>query len=226
MPPFLRPCVALVCGLMPDAFIEAVARAVGYLFRVLIDRGHVAESYVRGMLFAPRVGAARLCMARNVQLQRTRLIAIGERVALHYGCCLVAGRMGGVRIGSRSHIGNGSYLCGLGGIRIGEACAISSSVQIFSVTNQYREQPQKYVIDNPVEYREVVIGDDVWIGSAAVILPGVKIEDHAIVGAGSVVTRDVGFGEIVAGVPARLIGNRLEERSIADCPGGTGQRIA
>ena len=53
--------------------------------------------------------------------------------------------------------------------------------------------------------RKVVIGDDVWIGAGALILPGVTVGDGAIVGAGAVVTKDVPVGETYAGVPARSI---------------------
>jgi maltose O-acetyltransferase len=55
----------------------------------------------------------------------------------------------------------------------------------------------------------ITIGDDVWIGARAVVLPGVTIGRGAVVGAGAVVSRDVGVGEVVGGVPARLI-RRLE----------------
>jgi acetyltransferase-like isoleucine patch superfamily enzyme len=51
----------------------------------------------------------------------------------------------------------------------------------------------------------VRIGNDVWIGTRAIILPGVQIGDGAIIGAGSVVTRDVPALAVVGGVPARVI---------------------
>jgi maltose O-acetyltransferase len=50
----------------------------------------------------------------------------------------------------------------------------------------------------------VRIGRDVWIGGGAIILPGVTLGDGAVIGAGSVVTRDVGADQIVVGNPARL----------------------
>ena len=53
--------------------------------------------------------------------------------------------------------------------------------------------------------RPVIIGDDVWIGTRTIILPGVKIGSHAIVGAGSVVTKDVPEWSIVGGNPAKVI---------------------
>ena len=53
--------------------------------------------------------------------------------------------------------------------------------------------------------RPIRIGDNVWIGGSATILPGVSIGDNAVVGEGSVVTRDVEPGTVVAGNPARVI---------------------
>ena len=59
----------------------------------------------------------------------------------------------------------------------------------------------------PIKEQEVIIEDDVWIGMNAVILPGVTIRKGTIVGAGAVVTKSTGEYEIVAGVPAKKIGN-------------------
>jgi acetyltransferase-like isoleucine patch superfamily enzyme len=56
--------------------------------------------------------------------------------------------------------------------------------------------------------KPIVIEDDVWIGTHAVILPGVRIGRGAVVAAGAIVTRDVPAGVIVAGVPARIKKNR------------------
>ena len=52
---------------------------------------------------------------------------------------------------------------------------------------------------------EVIIGNDVWIGMRSIIMPGVKIGDGAVIGAGAVVTKDVPDYAIVGGVPARII---------------------
>jgi acetyltransferase-like isoleucine patch superfamily enzyme len=65
-----------------------------------------------------------------------------------------------------------------------------------------------------VEKCDVVIGNDVWIGMDATILSGVKISDGAIIGANSVVTKDVPAYSIVAGNPARLIRKRFDEETI------------
>lgn len=60
------------------------------------------------------------------------------------------------------------------------------------------------------EYPPVYIDDDVWIGARVIILPGITIGKGSILGAGSVVTKDVPPFSIVAGNPARIIRNRLE----------------
>jgi acetyltransferase-like isoleucine patch superfamily enzyme len=56
----------------------------------------------------------------------------------------------------------------------------------------------------------VVIGDHVWIGSKAVILPGVRIGSHAVVGAGSIVTKDIPPRCVAAGNPARVLRHLTE----------------
>lgn len=62
---------------------------------------------------------------------------------------------------------------------------------------------------------DIVIGNDVWIGYEAVIMPGVKIGDGAIIGTRAVVTKDVEPYTIVGGVPARVIRKRFDDKTIA-----------
>ncbi|SRR6266702_2611516 len=69
-------------------------------------------------------------------------------------------------------------------------------------------------------YAPIVVGDDVFIGMNTLILPGVRIGDRCIIGAGSVVNRSIPSGSIAAGVPARIIGSfdEYERRSLANLP--------
>jgi len=60
----------------------------------------------------------------------------------------------------------------------------------------------------------LTIGDDVWTGCRVVILPGVRIGSNAVIGAGSVVTRDVPDWAVAAGVPAKVIRDRRDDRVI------------
>jgi len=120
----------------------------------------------------------------------------------------VTGAQGRISIGSRTHVDQFCVLYGQGGLSIGARCAIASAVVIYSQTNQYRGAPLTDIIDQPVRYAPVAIGDDVWIGAAVVILPGVTVGAHAIIAAGAVVRSDVPAWAVVGGVPARILGDR------------------
>lgn len=106
------------------------------------------------------------------------------------------------------HIGDGGFInfnCVMldgAPIRIGSHVLIGPAVQIYTFTHplDFRERRQ------PVEQSlPVTVGDDCWIGGGAVICPGVTIGARSVVGAGSVVTKDVPEGVVVAGNPARII---------------------
>lgn len=94
-----------------------------------------------------------------------------------------------------------------GHIIIGDRCAIAAGTRIVTTTHDPDVLPVSRISIN----RSVKIGADVWIGTAAIILPGVTVHDGAIVAAGSVVSKDVPPDCMVGGVPARLIRN-LEPR--------------
>lgn len=89
-----------------------------------------------------------------------------------------------------------------GGLSIGDHVDIASEVMIWTSQHDIHSD-DFHAIEAKVE-----IGDYVFIGPRAIILPGVKIGKGAIIGAGAVVTKNVADGEIVAGVPAKVIGQR------------------
>jgi maltose O-acetyltransferase len=72
--------------------------------------------------------------------------------------------------------------------------------------------------------REVCIGNDVWIGAGATVLPGVRIGDGGVIGAGAVVTTDVPASAIVAGVPARVLRYRRGQSQRPIATDGLGAR--
>lgn len=84
---------------------------------------------------------------------------------------------------------------------------ISYNVHIRTDTHNYYNKNIPMIYQGHFE-KDIVIGDDVWIGFGAQILPGVKIGDGAIIGAGAVVTKDVEPYTIVGGVPAKIIKKR------------------
>ena len=86
-------------------------------------------------------------------------------------------------------------------IRIGARTLLGPAVQIYTPLH-----PMDAVLRRRQEYgRPVEIGEDVWIGGGAIVLPGVRIGDRAVIGAGSVVTRDVPADVFAAGNPCRVV---------------------
>ncbi|WP_455632423.1 acyltransferase, partial [Parabacteroides sp.] len=64
----------------------------------------------------------------------------------------------------------------------------------------------------PLMIGEMVIGNNVFIGAKSLILPGIKIEDYAVIGAGAIVVKDVNAYDVVAGNPAKFIKKRIIKR--------------
>jgi maltose O-acetyltransferase len=92
-------------------------------------------------------------------------------------------------------------------IRIGDCTLFGPAVQLYTATHPLNAAERRRAeFAKPIE-----IGSDCWIGGAAVILPGVKIGSRSVIGAGSVVTRDIPSGVVAAGNPCRVIRELSEE---------------
>lgn len=112
---------------------------------------------------------------------------------------------GGLFIGPNSVINEKCRLDTRGTISIGTNVSISSEVVVLTATHDPRASDFKGVT------LPVAIMDYAWIGTRAIILPGVTIGRGAVVGAGAVVTKSVGPGDTVAGVPAKRIDSGREK---------------
>ena len=118
--------------------------------------------------------------------------------------------IGNVEIGEKSYINGGTFQAlNNSKIKIGKNCMISFDVKMRTDSHIYKSTDIP-MIEQGNEYKDIIIGNDVWIGEGAYILPGVTIGDGAIIGAHAVVTKDVEKNTIVAGVPAKII-NRRED---------------
>jgi len=115
------------------------------------------------------------------------------------------------RIGAYSYLGKN---CAVSVATVGRYCSIGDSVVIgpgdhdmgqVSTSTEFQDDVFENLTKKPCS-----IGHDVWIGAQSLILRGVTIGNGAVVGANSVVTRDVGAFEVVAGSPARLIKTRFD----------------
>jgi acetyltransferase-like isoleucine patch superfamily enzyme len=107
-------------------------------------------------------------------------------------------------IGEGTWIGAFTVIDGSGGLSIGVGCDIASGVHIYTHSSALRCVSGRDYPD--VDRAPVSIGDRVFIGANAVINMGVKIGDEAIIGAGAIVTKDVAARTVVAGTPARVVG--------------------
>lgn len=134
---------------------------------------------------------------------RTMLGAVGERSVIRPPFFFDYGY--NIRIGGGVFLNFNCVLLDVVGIEIGDMTQIGPAVQIYTADHP-RDPDQRRA---GLEFgRPVRIGANVWIGGGAIILPGVTVGDDAVIGAGSVVTRDVPAGTTVVGNPARMVPSR------------------
>jgi len=99
-------------------------------------------------------------------------------------------------------------------VRIGDYTLFGPAVQIYTATH-----PLNGALRRTQEFgKPVTIGSDVWVGGGAIICPGATIGDRTVIGAGSVVTRDIPAGVFAAGNPCRVL-RELTEEELAGGPG-------
>jgi acetyltransferase-like isoleucine patch superfamily enzyme len=112
-----------------------------------------------------------------------------------------------IAIGDNVFIGNGCVVVAAKSVSIGSNCLISGGTRIQDNDGHPLDAERRRVGDriSPDDAKPITIEDDVWIGANVIILKGVRIGKRAVVGAGSVVTRDVPPGTVVAGNPAVVV---------------------
>jgi acetyltransferase-like isoleucine patch superfamily enzyme len=110
----------------------------------------------------------------------------------------------GIRIGRDSLIGEYTVIRGQGGVTMGDRVYTSPMTQLIAVNHVF-DDPRRPFVEQGITAQGIVIEDDVWLGSAAVVTDGVRVGRGAVVAAGAVVTRDVAPHTVVGGVPARVL---------------------
>ena len=131
-------------------------------------------------------------------------VRMGPKSTLHVGCRFYY--PAGVTVGEGTIIGDRCFLDGRAPLIIGNHVDIASQVLI------YNSEHDLNAPDFAASVAPVTIGDYVFIGPRAIILPGVKIGRGAVVAAAAVVTKDVPDFAIVGGVPAQVIGHRTNQQ--------------
>ncbi|MBQ3849017.1 MAG: acyltransferase [Clostridia bacterium] len=108
-----------------------------------------------------------------------------------------------LRIGNNSGVGVNALISS--GVIIGDDVMMGPGCMMFTTNHGMKLSGIPMWKQKSSDPKPIIIGSDVWIGAHVIILPGVKVGDGAVIGAGSVVTKDVPSYGIVAGNPARLI---------------------
>ena len=107
-----------------------------------------------------------------------------------------------IRIGARCFANHGLVALDVATITIGDDVQIGPNVQLLTPTHPVEPQPRRQKWEAA---RPITIGDNVWLGGGAIVLPGITIGDDTVVGAGAVVSHDLPAGVVAVGNPARVV---------------------
>ena len=130
-----------------------------------------------------------------------RRFSLGDySVVESYSC--INNAVGDVIIGDHTRVGLHNTV--IGPVTIGNHVNLAQGITVTALNHNFTEKDMR-IDEQGVSTTPVTIGDDIWIGANAVILPGVTIGNHSVVAAGAVVTKDVPPHTLVAGVPAKII---------------------
>ncbi len=136
----------------------------------------------------------------------TSFLRLGDDVHLARFCTLRAGEQG-VTLRHGASINIRCFLDGNGGVEIGADTLLSPGVQVIS-GNHVFDNPKVPIRFQGTAYGKVSIGEDCWLGTNVVVVPGVTIGRGSVVGAGAVVTKDIPEFSVALGVPAKVVGHR------------------
>jgi maltose O-acetyltransferase len=168
----------------------------------------------RNLPDAPLPGAG-IANALRLFLVKRIFKEVGREVKIHAGVSFGCGV--NVQIGDYSSLNGRCWIAN--DTIIGVDVMMGPEIVVLSGSHNFKRVDIPMREQGAPPRRPVVIGDDVWIGTRSIILPGTKIGSHSIIGAGSVVTKDVEEWAVVAGNPARKIRSRLDGEGI-DSPCG------
>ena len=149
--------------------------------------------------FIKRCAGKYTIIRRKTRIINNINVRIGERCILQDYVYIRAGTHGRVIFKDGCMINSFCRFFGHGGIEAGENCQFGPGVTVTTTGHDYNEN------DLVESFKEVTIGKRVWVGANVTILPGVTIGDNTVVGAGSVVTRNLPANSVAVGVPAKVI---------------------
>ena len=130
-----------------------------------------------------------------------RKFSLGDYSVIESFAC-INNAVGDVIIGNYTRIGLHNTI--IGPVTIGHHVNLAQGITVTALNHKF-ENPDIRIDEQGVSTKPVVIGNDIWVGANAVILPGVTIGDHSVIAAGAIVTKDAPPHSLVAGVPAKII---------------------
>jgi acetyltransferase-like isoleucine patch superfamily enzyme len=159
--------------------------------------------YVRMLapLYQHRGRGSKIYWSVRMDTPPYRRFWLGQKSVVESYCC-INNAVGDVTIGDHTRIG--IHCTVIGPVCIGNNVNLAQGITVTALNHNF-EDASRRIDEQGISTKPVVIGDDVWIGANAVILPGVTIGRHVVVAAGAVVTKDVPDYSLVAGVPAKII---------------------
>ena len=215
---------AWACFWMRFASLSPLGRVATYL-ATLAAPPHRARRYLAGLNVRGYVSPKATIfhddckLGRNVfvgdrvvlyRAERGGRIDIGDRVRIYGDSCLETGDGGTLSVGAETSIHLRCQLMAYkSAIVIGRGVALAANCSLYSY--DHGVAPGAPIRQQPLESRgPIIIGDEAWLGANVTVLSGVRIGKGAVVGAGSVVTRDVPDNCVAVGVPARVVRTRQE----------------
>ena len=188
---FHRPFVKSCNGIL---FIGSRVK-ISHAYQLSLGRNTIIEDNV----FINALSENGIIIGDNVSIARDSIL-ICTGIIAHKGT--------GITIGSGTGINARAYLSGQGGIQIGKEVIFGPEVKIFSENHNYSD-PDQTIKAQGVSRKGVIIGDNCWLGAGVTVLDGVIIGKGCVIAAGSVVNKSIPDNSIAAGIPAKVIKNRI-----------------
>ncbi len=183
---------------MGDHPLDRLGRGAPYRYD---DEPELAVAHARAQALLERYNATR----HDEQDARRALLdelfgAVGERVVVKPSLRCDYGTP--ITIGAGTFINYDCVMLDVAPIAIGADCQIASRVQLLTAEHPVDPVPRRAGWESA---RPITVGDNVWLGGGVIVCPGVTIGNDSVIGAGSVVTRDIPPGVVAVGNPARVI---------------------
>ena len=181
-----------------EFFISHIPGRTGYFFRSFYYKNILSRSFKNNRF------------ETGLRIEYPKNIELGSDSYFGLNCKLYASEFSSIKIGLNASF-NANVMInarGKGKITIGNNVLIGPNVVLRSSNHSFKTT-KKSIMEQGMTEGEIIINDDVWIGSNAVILPNCEVGNGVIIAAGAVVTSNIDPYSIVGGVPAKLIKKRV-----------------